>query len=435
MDQGVKSSAAVAWTAARLSPVLAVASRGVASLSTKLSVAAVLGITIIPIVPQDAASTLRLPRASVASPPIEMVRPRQVVVDEAEPGENIELVAARRHRRHPSEPEAAKPMRTDSAVATEPDPAPAPPARSESPAAETPEAAQAEPPKPDVWPDGEVIAALRECVKLLGPIGAEVDVSEPIKHDQCGAPAPVMLRGIGAGERRIEINPPAMVNCPMVARLHQWVEKVLQPATEEVFHSRIVRLRNASGYACRNRNGSQSNGDRLSEHALANAIDIAGFVTADGQTIEVARHWGPTARDEREAARLAAEAREGKGRHEPASKSGLAKADVPVRTVSAISHRAGERRPLPSGEREKIASVELQRLGRGADVKSDAVPIPAIVKAREEAQASPEGVFLRRLHKGACGLFGTVLGPEANEAHRDHFHLDLAPRRRSAFCE
>jgi len=28
-----------------------------------------------------------------------------------------------------------------------------------------------------------------------------------------------------------------------------------------------------------------------------------------------------------------------------------------------------------------------------------------------------------------------VLGPEANEAHRDHFHFDLAARKRNAFCE
>jgi hypothetical protein len=44
-------------------------------------------------------------------------------------------------------------------------------------------------------------------------------------------------------------------------------------------------------------------------------------------------------------------------------------------------------------------------------------------------------VFLRRLHKGACGPFATVLGPDANEAHRDHFHLDLATRKSRAFCE
>ena len=53
----------------------------------------------------------------------------------------------------------------------------------------------------------------------------------------------------------------------------------------------------------------------------------------------------------------------------------------------------------------------------------------------EAAKTTVEAGFLRRLHKGACGTFGTVLGPEANEAHRDHFHFDLAARRRNAFCE
>jgi len=26
-------------------------------------------------------------------------------------------------------------------------------------------------------------------------------------------------------------------------------------------------------------------------------------------------------------------------------------------------------------------------------------------------------------HESACSIFGTVLGPRANKAHRDHFHL------------
>jgi len=42
---------------------------------------------------------------------------------------------------------------------------------------------------------------------------------------------------------------------------------------------------------------------------------------------------------------------------------------------------------------------------------------------------------IRRMHDGACRVFGTVLGPEANEAHRNHLHLGLASRKRSAFCE
>ena len=34
--------------------------------------------------------------------------------------------------------------------------------------------------------------------------------------------------------------------------------------------------------------------------------------------------------------------------------------------------------------------------------------------------------FLRAVHTGACQEFSTVLGPEADAFHRDHFHLDLA---------
>jgi hypothetical protein len=36
--------------------------------------------------------------------------------------------------------------------------------------------------------------------------------------------------------------------------------------------------------------------------------------------------------------------------------------------------------------------------------------------------------FLRRLRDGACRVFATVLTPDYNEAHRDHLHLDGAPR-------
>jgi len=37
--------------------------------------------------------------------------------------------------------------------------------------------------------------------------------------------------------------------------------------------------------------------------------------------------------------------------------------------------------------------------------------------------------FLRGVHEAACGPFRTVLGPESDRHHRDHFHLDLQNRR------
>ena len=72
----------------------------------------------------------------------------------------------------------------------------------------------------------------------------------------------------------------------------------------------------------------------------------------------------------------------------------------------------------------------LQKLGAGRPTLA-AAQVPAV--AAEPVTA--EGRFLRQLAKSACETFGTVLGPEANEAHRDHFHLDLKPRRKKAFCE
>lgn len=39
-----------------------------------------------------------------------------------------------------------------------------------------------------------------------------------------------------------------------------------------------------------------------------------------------------------------------------------------------------------------------------------------------------KALFLRDVRDGACELFATVLSPDYNAAHRDHFHLDQANR-------
>ncbi|MBW6522912.1 extensin family protein [Sphingomonas sp. RHCKR47] len=42
--------------------------------------------------------------------------------------------------------------------------------------------------------------------------------------------------------------------------------------------------------------------------------------------------------------------------------------------------------------------------------------------------ARQDAAFLREVRDGACRLFATVLSPDYNAAHRDHFHLDQANR-------
>ncbi|WP_161957287.1 extensin family protein [Aestuariivirga litoralis] len=52
--------------------------------------------------------------------------------------------------------------------------------------------------------------------------------------------------------------------------------------------------------------------------------------------------------------------------------------------------------------------------------------------------ASPSYPVLRALRTTACGYFTTVLGPGANEAHREHYHFDLGRHGKSAnyrICE
>jgi hypothetical protein len=52
------------------------------------------------------------------------------------------------------------------------------------------------------------------------------------------------------------------------------------------------------------------------------------------------------------------------------------------------------------------------------------------------ASAGAKSAFLRAVQEAACKRFKTVLGPESDKAHRNHFHIDLAERRNDfRICE
>ena len=104
----------------------------------------------------------------------------------------------------------------------------------------------------------------------------------------------------------------------------------LQPAAQSVFGQKVTQVDHLGSFACRNiYNRSEG---RLSQHATANALDIAGFRLADGRRISVLKDW-----------------------------------------------------------------------------KDD----------------GDDGRFMRLVRDGACQQFNTVLSPDYNAAHRNHFHLDM----------
>lgn len=258
------------------------------------------------------------------------------------------------------------------------------------------------------WTDQDVIAALTECVEVLAPLGADVKVSRPLRDGLCGAPAPVLLKRIGG----VELTPPAVVTCPIVGALHRWVRDTLEPASRDILGSAPRRIVSLSGYSCRNRIGTIN--EKISEHARANAIDIAAVVTQDGQSIDVVSGWGETLRDARRTAESAQDARAAGGG------AGALDGQVPARQSNGGRGDGGKAAPPHGSAATRVA---------------DASRTPRAVVPDSGAGQRAKRAFLQRLHEGACGTFTTVLGPEANEAHRNHLHFDLERRKRGAFCE
>ena len=147
----------------------------------------------------------------------------------------------------------------------------------------------------------------------------------------CGAEQPFEMSAADGG--RVTLSPVAYLRCPMIPQVNRWVTNTIEPAARRIYGVPLVELTIAGSYSCRPMN--HVNGAALSEHGHANALDVSGFVLANGQRISVRRGW------------------------------------------------------------------------RG--------------DGREQA-------FLRQVHDGACQEFTTVLSPDYDSNHQDHFHVDLARR-------
>ncbi len=331
----------------------------------------------------------------------------------------------------PPPPPAAAPSPTPSAPA-----APTPPPAAKEARDDTPE----DPAAPKTWSEAEIADAARECDQLLQSIGAKVEALPPLRQGSCGTPAPLRVSRIGSGDG-IALDPPAVLNCPMVAHLYQWIETVAQPAARESLGARIVKLVNASAYVCRNRYNDPA--AKISEHAFANAIDVSAFELSDSRRIDVKTYWGKdvaaalaaeaAAQAAAEAAaRAAAEAQEKAAAAEAgktgASTSPAPKGTPPLPVATTRATAALKPRTLTAGlaENDKSPGKRERRSSKSSEA-------PRV--SQRSASSPVEYGFLHRLHSSACGIFTTVLGPEANTAHQDHFHLDLKQRRHTAICE
>jgi len=147
----------------------------------------------------------------------------------------------------------------------------------------------------------------------------------------CGAERPFELAATDGG--RVKLQPVALLRCPMIPQVNRWVREVIEPAALRYYNVPLAEMRIAGSYSCRPMNNAF--GAMLSEHGHANALDVSGFVLADGRRISVKKDWRGNERDR---------------------------------------------------------------------------------------------AFLRTVRAGACEHFTTVLSPDYDRNHHDHFHVDLARR-------
>jgi hypothetical protein len=82
---------------------------------------------------------------------------------------------------------------------------------------------------------------------------------------------------------RVEVSPPATMRCTMAEAVATWVREDLTATTAQL-GSPPRALDNYASYDCRGRN--RVAGARISEHGLANAIDIRGVHLANGRFAE-----------------------------------------------------------------------------------------------------------------------------------------------------
>ena len=348
-------------------------------------------------------------------------------------------------------------------------------------------AAEAAPKKPLIateWPAVDVELARARCTQLLKGVDAVTVPEAPFRKGDCGTMAPVRLISIGKNPE-VSLSPPAVVTCDMVVALTKWMKDEVQPLARRHLGSEVIRMESMSDYSCRMAYGRI--GNKLSEHGKANALDIRGFTTRKGDHAVVLADWGQTKRDvekqiaaakaaaaKAEAVKLAAEkaTKERAEAAEVAAKSETTNSPLPRKTLieglptkhldpslalpASVSKEGFGMAPTRLGGPKNAVETKVEirpiedkkqkgakkdaakkKQGNAEPETTASLPPPGAEDQPAVAPApkTPTSKFLHEAHAAGCRIFGTTLGPEANEAHRNHFHVDMAERKVRKICD
>jgi len=100
-----------------------------------------------------------------------------------------------------------------------------------------------------------------------------------------------------------------------------------------------------------------------------------------------------------------------------------------VQSLTVAAHYACRTRNSRPG-----AKISEHGKGHAIDISAINFRDGSRVTVKDGWRVRRERRRLSKLHSGACGPFGTVLGPNSDRYHKDHFHLDTARYRGGPYC-
>lgn len=128
----------------------------------------------------------------------------------------------------------------------------------------------------------------RQCLSQLGQAGALFDaLPDRYLGQGCSNLNTVQMHALAGDDGRLDVSNVGPVTCPVSAAFAAWARFGVDRAAQQVFGSPLASIQTMGSFACRNVAGTS----RRSAHASADAIDIGGFVLADGRRISVKDGW------------------------------------------------------------------------------------------------------------------------------------------------
>lgn len=134
------------------------------------------------------------------------------------------------------------------------------------------------------------------CLASLGATGAKyAPLNDRYYAPGCQAVGSVRLDRLQGDKGQFALANLGPVSCPLAERFAGWARFGVDRAARQILGSPLARIETMGSYACRSVGGSA----RLSAHARAEAIDVGGFVLADGRRISVRTGWSGSSSQER----------------------------------------------------------------------------------------------------------------------------------------